>query len=153
MNKLVKIFTAFAALLIGAVTLVSCGGYNFKDAWNQNGAKVDDGHPFEVIELEDAKAKIDADETFVLVLGNPASSASANSITIMCEQAKVAKFEGTIYFIDVEEEVKKLPSRDKLKTNLAINNPANAASNLLIACYNKQKIFCTVYAENRAGVP
>lgn len=140
MNKLVKVFSAFAVLLIGVLTLVSCGSYNFYDVWTEAGATIEKDHPFEVVELDAAKAKIDADETFVLVLGNPSVYASANSITTMCEQAKVAKFEGKIYFIDVEEELAGISTRKELKDNLGINNPTNAATNLIVVCYNKGEV-------------
>lgn len=147
MNKLVKFFSAFAVLLIGAVTLVSCGGYNFYNVWTEAGATLDKDHPFEVIEVADAKSKIDEKETFVLVLGNPSIYASANSITTMCEQAKVANFDGTIYFIDIEDELSGISSRKEIKDSLKINNPTNANTNLIIVCYNKGEVLIDTSAK------
>ena len=87
MSRIGKYFAAFAVLLIGVVTLAGCGGYNFYKDWSDAGATIEKDHIFEAISLEDAKSKIDNDETFVLVLGTSEAEGASSSITILQQQA------------------------------------------------------------------
>lgn len=139
MKKFGKLLSALAVAVIGLATLVSCGGYNFYNVMTEAGAIIDKDHCYEVIEIEDAKNKIEADETFILALGSPISK-TANTIGIIDEQSEIFNFEGKIYFIDVEDEIKNIEDRNTLNKDLGISNSADAKTNLIIVIYNKGEV-------------
>ena len=137
MKKFGKLLSALAVAVIGLATLVSCGGYNFYNVMTEAGAIIDKDHCYEVI--EDAKNKIEADETFILALGSPISK-TANTIGIIDEQSEIFNFEGKIYFIDVQDEIKNIEDRNTLNKDLGIFNSADAKTNLIIVIYNKGEV-------------
>lgn len=140
MTRLLKYFSAFAVMVISAITLVSCSGYNFYKTWTDAGADIDKDHIFEVISIDEAKEKIEADETFVLVLGSPDVSAAPAKIQLLQEQAEYFEFDGKLYFIDVTKSLETPSGRKTVKETLGIYETVKAAANIVIVCYTNGDI-------------
>ncbi len=140
MSRIGKYFAAFAVLLIGVVTLAGCGGYNFYKDWSDAGATIEKDHIFEAISLEDAKSKIDNDETFVLVLGTSEAENASSSITILQQQADYFEFDKKLYFINSTSYLSKISDRKSLQDTLGINDSSKISSNIVVVCYNKGDI-------------
>lgn len=140
MSSLKRYFAAFAVLLIGAVTLTGCSGYNFYKDWSEAGATIEKDHIFEAISLDEAKSKIDNDETFVLVLGTSEASSAKNSITVLQQQADYFEFDKKLYFINATSYLSKISDRKTLQETLGITDSSKISSNIVVVCYNRGEI-------------
>lgn len=141
MSKISKIFAAIAVLVIGAVTLVSCGGYNFYKDWHDAGADISKDNVFEAISLEEAQDKIAKEETFVLITGTSESSTAVSNMSTLQLYADYFDFKGTLYFVDITSYMTKPSDRKTFREALGIRDISNAASgNLIVVCYTKGKV-------------
>lgn len=138
MKNIKKIFAALVVVFIGVISLASCSSYNFYKDWSKAGATVEKENVFEVISLDEAKAKIDNDETFVVVCGTSASSVGVTDISIYQQQADYLGFDGVIYFINAADHLVNKESRNNIKSTLGIHDiNVCATSNVVTVVYNK----------------
>lgn len=139
MSKFIKSFSALAVIVIAALTLASCK-YNFYNDWSDAGAQIEKDNVFEVLEVEGAKAKVDADETFVLVFGTSTAASAASTVTTLQSTADALEFDGTLYYVDCTEYINKPADRKMLKETFGLNDSNKISSNLVIAIYDKGEL-------------
>jgi hypothetical protein len=139
MKKFVKSFALVMLALVGLVGLTSCGKYNFYKDWTEAGAELEkDAHIFEALTLEEAKAKIEGKETFVLVIGTSQSSTAVHSITTLQSQADYLGYEGKVYFVDSTDYIELRSTRDEVKSALGIKKLSNlSTSDLIVVTYSE----------------
>ena len=139
-TKFGKILAAIAVLVIGAFTLVSCGSYNFYSDWKNAGADIEKENIYEAITLDNAKQKLDNDETFVLLLGTSEASGAARTITNLQSQADYFGFDKKLYFVDSTNYLSKTADRKNLNQTLGIYDASQISNNIVIVCYNSGDI-------------
>lgn len=140
MKNLKKIFAALVVVLVG-VMLSSCSKYDFYKDWSKAGATIEKDNIFEVISLDDAKAKIDNDETFILVCATSASQPAVTDISVFQQQAEYLGFEGVVYFINAADHLTNKSTRDNIKNTLGIHDiNVCASSHCVSVLYSKGEI-------------
>lgn len=139
-NKFKKSITAIAVVIIAVLTLVSCGGYNFYKDWTNAGATIEKDNVFEVISLEEAKSKIDADETFALLVGTSEAASAANTISIIQSQATYFEFDKKLYYVDATDYLSKTTERKNLRDTLGITDATPISTNIVVVCYTSGSI-------------
>lgn len=141
MKNLKKIFAALIVAIVGAISLASCSSYNFYKDWSNAGATIEKDNVFEVISLDDAKKKIDNDETFILVCATSSSSAAVTDMSVLQQQSDYLGFEGVLYFINAADHLTNKTSRDNIKNTLGIHDiSVCATSHVVIVAYSKGDI-------------
>lgn len=142
MKKFIKGLAVVMLVACGLVGLTSCGKYNFYKDWTEAGASLEKNeHIYEALTLEEAKAKKDAEETFILVIGTSQSKTAVNSITMLQTQAEYLGYEGTVYFVDSTDYIEKLKTRSEVKEALGIKNlPSLSTADLVVVAYEKGAI-------------
>ncbi len=141
MKNLKKIFAALVVVLVGAFMLSSCSKYDFYKDWSEAGATIEKDNIFEVISVEDAKAKIDNDETFILVIATSESSPAVTDISVYQQQADYLGFEGVVYFINAADHLTNKSTRDNIKNTLGIRDiNVCASSHCVTVLYSKGEV-------------
>ncbi|MBR4496234.1 MAG: hypothetical protein IKP12_03790 [Acholeplasmatales bacterium] len=140
MKKLFKRIALFAIVILGALHLTGC--YNFYDDFSKAGAKIEKENCFKAIELNEAKAKIDAKDTFVLVLATSTNSTCVSRISLLQEQADYAEFDGVLYFVSMTNYCETATGRKELRDKLGIKGYSNnlTGSDAVIVAYTKGEI-------------
>ena len=144
MKKFIKSIAVFAIVILGALHLTGC--YNFYDDYHKAGATIEKDNIFTAIELNEAKTKIDNDETFVLVLSTSSNTTCVNRISLLQEQADYAEFEGTLYFVSITDYCDTATGRKELRDSLGIKGQSNnlTGKDAVIVGYTKgEKSFDT----------
>lgn len=136
MSKFIKGISALAVILVAAVMLASCE-YNFYGDWSKAGAEIEKENIFEVVTVDSAKAMIEEDKTFVLVLGSSNATLAPSTMTTLQDDADYLGFEGKLQFIDCAEFVNKPADRKMLKEAFGVNDPSKISSNLVVLIYDK----------------
>ena len=139
MSKYIKSISALAVIVIAVLTLAGCK-YNFYKEWVEAGATIEKDNIFEVVEIEEAKDKIAANETFVLVFGTTSAASAAQTVTILQTTADYLEFDGKLFYIDCTDYINKPADRKMLKEAFGINDSNQISSNLVIAIYDKGKL-------------
>lgn len=141
MSKLSKILSAIAVMVIGLTTLVGCN-YNFYKDWSEAGATIEKTNVFEAITLDEAKSKIEASESFVLVVGCSQSAVAVGQVTTIQTLADYYEYDGKLQFVDATEYIATKTVRDELKNALGIKEPimSTNSSNLIFVIYEEGKI-------------
>lgn len=139
MSKFIKSVSALAVIVIAALTLASCK-YNFYNDWSNAGAEIEKENVFEVLEVDSAKAKVDADDTFVLVFGTTKAVSAAATVTTLQATADALEFDGTLYYVDCTDYINKPADRKMLKETFGLNDSNQISSNLVIAIYDKGEL-------------
>ena len=110
MSKYIKSISALAVIVIAVLTLAGCK-YNFYKEWVEAGATIEKDNIFEVVEIEEAKDKIAANETFVLVFGTTSAASAAQTVTILQTTADYLEFDGKLFYIDCTDYINKPADR------------------------------------------
>lgn len=142
MKSLKKIVSAFVIALIFGLALTSCSGYNFYKEFSEAGADIEENNIFEVLTLEEAKAKIEANETFVLLYGTAQSSPCVNVVTSLQAQAEYLGAEDlTVYFMDATDYIESSKSRKEVREAIKMNDPMDQFSDSpVIIIYKNGKV-------------
>ena len=140
MKKFIKSIAVFAIVILGALHLTGC--YNFYDDYHKAGATIEKDNIFTAIELNEAKTKIDNDETFVLVLSTSSNSTCVSRISLLQEQADYYEFDGTLYVVNITDYCETTSGRKELRDNLGIKGYSNnlTGSDVVIVVYTKGEI-------------
>lgn len=123
MKKFLKGFALIAIMILAALQLTGC--YDFYKDYSKAGATIEKENCFTAIELDEAKAKIENKDTFVLVLATSTSSTCVSRISLLQEQADYAEFEGTLYFVSITDYCDTTDGRTKLRESLGIKGKSN----------------------------
>ena len=137
MKKFIKGLALVMLVACGLVGLTSCNKYNFYKDWTDAGADLEKyNHIFKAITLEEAKAKKDANETFILVIGTSQSSSAVASINMLQIQADYLEFKGTVYFVDSTDYLGKGATRIEVKEALGIKALSHlTTADLIVVTY------------------
>lgn len=142
MKNLKKILSAFVIAFVFGLALTSCSGYSFYDEFKEAGADISEDHIFEVLSLKEVVAKIDADETFVLVYGTADSTSCVSVITSLQVQAEYLEAEDkTVYFMDASDYIESSKKRKEIRESLNINDPMDSITDApVIVIYKNGKV-------------
>ena len=143
MKRILKGALSLMVALIGLIGLTSCNDeYDFYEDFTEAGVSLDkDTMIYEAITLDEAKAKIDADETFFLAIGTSQSKSTASNIAQLQIQADYLGFDGTIYFVDSTNYIEKKADRTAVREALGIHNiTESTTSSLIIVVYKAGNI-------------
>lgn len=142
MKKFIKGLAMFMLVACGLVGLTSCDNYNFYKDWTDAGAELEKNeHIFEALTLDEAKAKREAGETFILVIGTSQSTTAVASITMLQTQADYLGFEGKVYFVDSTDYIEKGSTRLQVKEALGIKSLSSLPqADLIVVTYEEGAI-------------
>lgn len=140
MKKFLKSIAMIAIVILGVLHLTGC--YNFYDDYSKAGAKIEKENCFTSIELNDAKAKIDNKETFVLLLSTSSSSQCVSRISLFQEQADYAEFKGILYVVNITNYKDTKSGRDELISKLGVKGLSNnlTGNDIVLVAYTKGNI-------------
>ena len=138
-NKLMKILSTFLVVFISVLGLAACNEkYDFyEDFYTAGATNLTEDHIFEVITLDDAKAKIDAKESFVVFLGLSKYSEDVTAINAIAYDAANLNYDGKVYFINLAD-FKSVSSKAEL--NKALDIKYDSGSGLIAVCYKDGKL-------------
>ena len=143
MKRFLKGALSLLIALIGIIGLTSCNDeYDFYEDFKEAGVELDkDNMIYEAITLDQAKAKIEADETFYLAIGTSKSKSTASNVAQLQIQADYLGFDGTIYFVDSTDYIEKKATRAELREALGIYNITESTTlSLIIVVYKEGNI-------------
>lgn len=140
MKKFIKSIAMIAIVILGVLHLTGC--YNFYDDYSKAGATIGKENCFTAIELNDAKAKIDNKETFVLLLSTSSKSTCVSRISLFQEQADYAEFNGTLYVVNITNYIDTRSGRDELIEKLGVKGYSNnlTGTDIVLVAYTKGNI-------------
>lgn len=148
MKKIRTILTSFVAVVLGLFALASCDGgkYDLYEDWSKAGAAIEKDNIYEVITKEQAVEKINAKETFILVASTSEVSACRYELPYLDVTAKELGWKGTVYFINVKDDIKVASKRAEYNSELHINdiNAPNQNSK-----YQFRELCLVVYKEGQ----
>ena len=136
MKSFLRVITTFVVALVFGLALTSCSEYNFYEEFVNAGADIEKDHIFEVLTLSEVEAKIEADETFVLVYGTAESSSCVNIVSSLQAQYEYLQVEDTledgkevtIYFMDATDYIDSSKKRKEIREALNIKEPMDSTS-------------------------
>ena len=147
MKSFLRVITTFVVALVFGLALTSCSEYNFYEEFVNAGADIEKDHIFEVLTLSEVEAKIEADETFVLVYGTAESSSCVNIVSSLQAQYEYLQDtledgkEVTIYFMDATDYIDSSKKRKEIREALNIKEPMDSTSDSpVIVIYKNGKV-------------
>ena len=143
MKRFLKGALSLMVALVGLIGLTSCNDeYDFYEDFTEAGVDLDkDDMIYEAITLDQAKAKIEAEETFYLAIGTSQSKSTVSNIATLQIQADYLGFDGTVYFVDSTDYIAKKADRNKVREDLGIHNITESTTlSLIIVVYKEGKI-------------
>ncbi|MBD5390990.1 hypothetical protein HDR67_03190 [bacterium] len=124
MKKFIKALCFISVFFILTFVMTSCSGYSFYNDFHGAGADIEKDHIFEVITLEEAKAKKENGDTFVLLYG---SSSNVSCVTIVSKLQAQAEYLGNedavIYYLNSKDFTTK-EKRDEIRSAIGMRDPS-----------------------------
>ena len=100
--KSLKMLVSLAMVFGLIFVLASCSGYNFYRDFKNAGAEIDSDHSFLVLTKDEVKAKRDAKEEFLLIVGSSTNTTCVTAITQMQSEFNSLNFEGKANYLSVK---------------------------------------------------
>ncbi len=98
LKKLLSIAMVFGLIWV----LASCSSYNFYRDFKSAGADIDTDHTFQALTKDEVKAKREAKEEFLLIVGSSTNTTCVSAITQMYSEFKSLNFEGKANYLSVK---------------------------------------------------
>lgn len=132
MKRFLKLTSLMSVLLFIVVVMTGCSKYNFYDDFKGAGADIEKENIFELITLDEIKAKKEAGETFVVLYGASSNSECVNVVTSLQAQAEyLGNEEATIYFFNSKDYNTTSKVRE-VKDQIKMHNPSKDGSPIVI---------------------
>lgn len=125
MKKFIKTLCLLSVFCILTFVMTSCTGYSFYNDFHGAGAEIEKDHIYEVITLEEAKAKKESGDTFVLLYGSSSNSSCVTIVTKLQVQAEyLGNSDAVIYYLNSKDFNTK-DKRDEVRSAINMRDPSS----------------------------
>ena len=134
-------YILLSLLVLPLFLLSSCGGESFYSNFKSLGATIEEKNCFEEVTLDQAVNKINAKESFVLLIVSSKKSASASAVTAIQFDADNTNYDGKVLVLDV-----KSPTAEEghnIETKLQIKAHSDSNGFVAVGYKNGTQIFDT----------
>ncbi|MCM1131106.1 MAG: hypothetical protein NC310_03340 [Roseburia sp.] len=132
MKKFLKAISIMSILFVMVLAMTSCSGYSFYKDFHDAGAEIEKDNIFELITLEEAKAKKENGDTFVLLYGSSSNSNCVNIVSTLQAQAEyLGNTEATIYFLNSKDYTTTSKCRE-VKDAIRMHDPSKDGSPIIM---------------------
>lgn len=138
MRKLLKALVALSFVFTLMLAATSCSSeYDFYEDWSEAGAEIEKDNIFEVITLDEAKAKIANKDTFVLLYASSSAPTAVRVVNTLQAQAEYlgASEDAVIYFVDATDYTTS-SDRNLVKEALKIRRDVPDNGSPVVMTYN-----------------
>lgn len=119
-------------MLVLLFVMTSCSGYSFYNDFHNAGSTIEKDHIFEVITLEEAKAKKENGDTFVLLYGSSQNSACVSVVSSLQIQSEyLGNKDIKIYYLNSKDYDTTSKVRE-VKEAINMYNPSKDGSPIIM---------------------
>lgn len=132
MKKFFKILCCISILSILTLVMSACSGYSFYNDFHGAGADIEKDHIYELITLEEAKAKKENGDTFVLLYGSSSNTECVNLVTKFQVQAEyLGNPDAVIYYLNSKDFTTK-EKRDEIREAIGMRDPSSEGEPIIM---------------------